>query len=148
MQRLLVVAMMTSISFGMAQRKFMVDNRKSGSDLNAGVPHDMYWSLYGGSNGLDGVRAMESLLVEKVKKSLNPVMGEGAYLSSEEVMKKTTSKNYHCEDAGQEAEKWHDCLAKSGGDYQDGYKIHAPKSGAVNAFVGVAMSMFFLAHFF
>merc|ERR1719321_1060997 len=41
--------------------------------------------------------------------TMNEPMGEGAYLSSEEVMKKTTEKNSNCEDAGEEAEKWHGC---------------------------------------
>merc|ERR1719428_1446349 len=60
-------------------------------------------------------------------------MGEGAYLSSEAVMAKTTDKNMHCEDAGENAEKWKDCYLP-GGDYLDGYKGSPPvKSAALSA---------------
>merc|ERR1719456_1799257 len=66
--------------------------------------------------------------------SVNPIMGEGAYLSSEAVMEKTVDKNMHCEDAGESAEKWHECY-EGGGDYLDGYKGKPPaKSAASSAY--------------
>merc|ERR1719456_1507705 len=69
--------------------------------------------------------------------SVNPIMGEGAYLSSEAVMEKTVDRNMHCEDAGENAEKWKECYER-GGDYLDGYKGHQPAKSA--AFSTHAMS--------
>merc|ERR1719386_245517 len=107
----------------------------------------MAWS-YGGY-GVSLVAVQQTPFHSAAEKPLNEPMGEGAYLSSEEVMKKTSSKNGHCEDAGEEAEKWHDCY-KSGGDYQDGYRRKpAARSGAFNAFViGGAMQCLLFAHLF
>merc|ERR1719301_181991 len=74
--------------------------------------------------------------------TMSEPMGEGAYLSSEAVMAKTTDKNMHCEDAGENAEKWHDCY-EHGGDYVDGYKGAPPaKSGCFfkNALIATWMA--------